>query len=409
MKILILTPQLPYPPQQGASLRNYHIIRGLGERHEITLLSFLEDGQTTSPAVIAPLLKLCARIVTMPVPRRPWRRRLGQSLFSRRADMAHRLDTPAFAALLRRHLSEDSFDIVQIEGLELAQAIRFIRVVSPYSKIVFDNHNAETELQRRTFLADLSQPHRWLAAGYSWLQISRLRRFERWACRQADWITAVSENDRQHLENISRSHNRHVPITVVPNCLDVQQYQNLPLPGASCHYDLLFSGKMDYRPNVDAVLWFADHIWPFVRRQRPSTTWAVVGQKPHPRLDRLYSVDGITITGWVESIQPYLAGATVYIMPFRIGSGTRLKLIEAMAAGKAITSTPIGAEGFPVQHNQELLLAKTAGEFASTLLFLLAHPEERQRLGAAARQFAWQYDWRRVIPKFDEIYRNLKS
>jgi glycosyltransferase involved in cell wall biosynthesis len=161
---------------------------------------------------------------------------------------------------------------------------------------------------------------------------------------------------------------------------------------------------MDYRPNVDAVLWFADEIWPLICRKRPSTTWAIVGQKPHPRLDRLRGLPGVTMTGWVESIRPYLAGAQVVVMPFRIGSGTRLKLIEAMATGRAIVSTPIGAEGFPVQHDEQLLLATTAEEMAAAVLQLLNHPETQRRLGKKAEQFAQQYDWRLVVPEFEALF-----
>jgi glycosyltransferase involved in cell wall biosynthesis len=171
--------------------------------------------------------------------------------------------------------------------------------------------------------------------------------------------------------------------------------------------DIVFSGKMDYRPNVDAVLWFVDVVWPKIRQERPSTTFTIVGQKPHARLERLQDEPGITLTGWVERVEPYLAGAKVFILPFRVGSGTRLKLIEAMAAGKALVSTAVGAEGFPVQHNRELLLVDDTLEMATAVLQLLNAPTQRQRLGQAAQQFAQQYDWRVVVPRFLEIYGQL--
>jgi glycosyltransferase involved in cell wall biosynthesis len=164
---------------------------------------------------------------------------------------------------------------------------------------------------------------------------------------------------------------------------------------------------MDYRPNVDAVLWFADEIWPLINDQLPGMTWAVVGQQPHPRLHSLSSKPGITITGWVEEVLPYIAAASVFIMPFRVGSGTRLKLIEAMAAGKAIVSTKVGVEGFDVQDNKQLLIADEPAAFARAVVSLLTNDGERQRLGEAAQQYAQQYDWRRIVPKFDTIYSEL--
>ncbi|MCA9936841.1 MAG: glycosyltransferase [Ardenticatenaceae bacterium] len=405
--VLLLTPQLPYPPHQGTSLRNYHIIRGLAERHAVTLLSFLEENQSVAKEAIAPLVALCQRIETVPVPPRSTAVRLRQLLTTRRPDMAHRLYSPAFNQKLRQLLAQNQFDIVQIEGIELARAIEIVRAISPQSKIVFDDHNAETELQRRNLLTDLRNPRRWVAAAYSAVQVARLRRFERWACQSADAVTCVSDSDRLHLAALV---NRQLPMAVIPNCIDVEAYQdlsNLQDWTNLRRYDLIFVGKMDYRPNVDAVLWFADEVWLKIKVERPSATWAIVGQKPHARLERLQELDGVTLTGWVDSVQPYLAGATVFLMPFRVGSGTRLKLIEAMAAGKAIVSTPIGVEGFPVQHGREILLGETAEELATAVLHLLQNPDERERLGRAARMFARQYDWRVVVPQFDEIYARI--
>lgn len=416
-RVLVLTPQLPYPPEQGTSLRNFHIIRGLAERHEVSLLSFREADQRDDAAAIAPLLQYCRTIITVPAPVRSQAQRLAQLLTTRQPDMAHRLASPAFDEQLHRLLERNDFDVVQIEGLELARAMSIIRIVSSRSRIVFDDHNAESELQRRSLTADLTEPSRWPAAAYSWIQVRRLQRFEAWACHQADWITAVSEADRDHLYALDGD--LQTPISVIPNCIDVLEYETDPLfsdgsdnvsvrnTGESLASDLIFSGKMDYRPNVDAVLWFADNVWPLIRRRRPAASWVIVGQRPHPRLARLRSVAGVTVTGRVESVKPYLAEARVYIMPFRVGSGTRLKLIEAMAAGRAIVSTPIGVEGFPVQHERQVLLAHSPDEMAAAVLHLLDHPEVRRRLGEAGRRFARRYDWRQVIPAFDGIYQQL--
>ena len=404
MKVLLLTPQLPYPPHQGTSLRNFHIIRGLAQACEVSLLSFLEPGQSVVAEQIGPLEELCQRIETVPVPQRTMGMRLQQLLATRRPDMAHRLFSPAFTAQLLQMLQVDDFDIVQIEGIELARYLPAVRQGSPGSKIVFDDHNAETELQRRNFLTDLGQPRRWVAAAYSAEQVRRLRKFERWVCQQADWVTAVSHPDKVHLQKLAGD---KTPITVIPNSLDVPQFQ---LEAAEViPSDIVFSGKMDYRPNVDAVLWFVAEVWPKIRQERPSTTFTIVGQKPHARLERLKNEPGITLTGWVDRVEPYLAGAKVFVLPFRVGSGTRLKLIEAMAAGKAMVSTAVGAEGFPVAHNRELLLVEDGVGFGTAVLHLLSHPDERQRLGQAAKQFAQQYDWRVVVPNFLAIYQELKK
>lgn len=408
-RILLLTPQLPYPPHQGTSLRNFHIVRGLAERHEVTLLSFVEMEQVSQTAVSTPLHTLCQHIITVPVPPRTTATRLRQLLTTRLPDMAHRLYSPAFNEKLVELLQQRPFfDIIQIEGIELARTIPLIRQHSPQSKLVFDNHNAETDLQRRAMLADLPNPRRWPAAAYSWLQVRRLHQFEGAACRGVDWITAVSATDKETISHFLHPQTTP-PITVIPNCIDLTDYAHWPLTPDTPRFDLVFSGKMDYRPNIDAVLWFAQAVWPQIIAQRPQTTWAIVGQKPHPRLERLRGLPGITITGWVEAVQPYLAGAAVCLLPFRIGSGTRLKLIEALAAGKAVASTRIGAEGFDVVNERELLLADDPADLATAVLRLLYDAKLREQLGGNGRLFAQQFDWRVVIPRFHAIYTKLRK
>jgi len=402
-KILLLTPQLPYPPDQGTSLRNFHIIRGLVQFHEIHLLSFAEPGQGATEG-LGPLEELCAGITVVPSPQRANWQRLWRLLSDGRPDMAHRLQSAAYAEALRQVLSREQFDIVQIEGIELAAHIPLIRKICPRCSIVFDDHNAEADLQRRMYATDIGHPARWPAAGYSFIQWRRLRRFEAWVCGAADGVTVVSNADRDTLRELAPD----VDPLVVPNCIDVEAYRQLaPTADATEQCDLLFIGKMDYRPNVDAVLWFGREIWPRLREARPNLTWAVVGKQPHPRLQSLAHEPGVKITGAVPRIEPYLANARVYVMPFRIGSGTRLKLIEALAAGVATVSTRVGAEGYPLVDGRHILFADEPLAFANVVLDLLQDEVKRRRLQAAGREFSAAYDWRRVIPRFNELYRQL--
>lgn len=328
--------------------------------------------------------------------------------------MALRLQKDDFKDLLAQELGsasevggdEKPYDIVQIEGIELAYLLPTIKQLNPQSKIVYDAHNAETNLQRRALQADTSRPSRWPAAAYSWMQVRRLKIYETWICQKADWVTAVSNEDYQHLRELVPG----LQTTVIPNCIDVEEYHR-DLNGGDIdrekEFDLLFTGKMDYRPNVDAVLWFAHEVWPSIRQARPETTWAIVGQKPHNRIKHLSQIEGIEITGWVPKIPPFMNASKVYVMPFRVGSGTRLKLIEAMAAGKAVVSTSLGCEGFSLIDRQDLLIEDDPQEFAQAVVRLLNQPEERYRLGQAAKKRAADYDWRVVIPKFEDVYRAL--
>lgn len=397
-EILLLTPQLPYPPQQGTSLRNLNILRALAQSHHVTLLSFAEPG---SPPALDYLASICTVLPPVEIPARSGRDRLRQLLTTHEPDVSLRLRSEPFAVALSDALRRFAFDVVQIEGIELAHYIGVVRREAPQARIVLDCHNAETELQRRALRADVGRPARWPAALFSALQVGRLERFERWALGAADVVITVSHNDRDNLPLLSATEPREV--LVVPNTIDVAEYVWAGAIQPSEQFDVVFTGKMDYRPNIDGVLWFADEIWPRVLAQRPSATWGIVGQRPHPRLERVRQLPGVTLTGRVPQVQPYLAGCQVYIIPLRIGSGTRLKLIEAMAANCAIVATTVGAEGFPVTNGDNILLANDPVEFAVAILNLLDDAPRREAMGQAARAFAAHYDWRTIVPLVEAL------
>jgi sugar transferase (PEP-CTERM/EpsH1 system associated) len=400
MKILFLTPQVPYPPQKGTALRNWGLISGLAERHEVTTLSFLDPGQ--APELDDKLTATC-RIEVVEPPLRTTRDRLRDMLTTRQPDMALRLALDAYARQLEAWLARESFDIVHVEGIEMAPYLDVIEAVLPRPLVVFDDHNCEYLLQKRVFLTDLRIPVRWPAAAYSFVQWRRLRRFEAQVCRRADRVLAVSEADAAALRSLEPG----LGVTVVPNGIDTRAYRpGIPssesqMPRAG----LVFTGTMDFRPNVDAVLWFAREVLPLVRQKVPEVGFVVVGQRPHRRLDALRDDPAVTLTGWVEDARPFIADATVYVVPLRMGGGTRFKILEAMAMGRPVVSTGLGAEGFPVTHGHELLLADAPAEFSAAVVSLLRSPERRAELTRAGRSFVEQrYDWRVIVPMVEAVY-----
>jgi sugar transferase (PEP-CTERM/EpsH1 system associated) len=404
MKVLFLTPQVVYPPRQGAALRNWGLISELAARHEVAVLSFLAPGQSPEPA---DLLRASCRIETVRFPARTLRDRLRSMLTTRQPDLALRLASETYAGRLADWLARESFDVVHIGGIEMAPYLDVIQAAQPRPAVVFDNLNCEYLLQQRAFLTDLRAPARWPGAAYSFVQWRRLRRYEAQVCRRADRVLAVSEADAAALRKLVAG----LDVTVVPNGVDTRAYR----PGTSRPKSqtpnnvLVFTGTMDFRPNVDAVLWFARRVLPRVAAQVAEAHFFVVGQRPHRRLDGLRADPAVTLTGWVEDVRPYIAQATVYIAPLRIGGGTRLKLLEAMAMGKPMVATRLGAEGYPVTHGRELLLADTAADFAAAVVALLRAPERRAELGRAARAFVEQrYDWRAIVPRVEAVYRSVK-
>lgn len=409
-RILLITPEVPYPPKQGASLRNFNILKGLARNHDVSLFSASRTKERVLDDIESPLDDLCRHVHIEYVPERTDASRLSRLLTLNSPDMAHRFQGESLIKALVDHIDqaqEDNdavspYDIVQIEGLELAHLIPVIRHHSPTTRIVYDAHNAETGLQRRALETDLAKFKRWPAAAYSFVQVRRLDRYESWACESADIVTAVSDSDAKYL---SRYTHGKLP-SVVPNCIDVKEYERSP-DTESEPSDILFLGKMDYRPNVDAVLWFYDSIWPLIKEKRPDARWLVVGQKPHSRLTPLKSSPGVVITGYVDQVQPYLAGTKVVILPLRMGSGTRLKLLQALASSRAVVSTTIGAEGFPGIGNDAIIIQDEPERFADSVLTLLDDERSRELIGSIGLAYAEKYDWRQVIPKFDAVYDEL--
>ena len=400
MRILLLTPQRPYPPHQGTTLRNFNLIKELSKRHQVCVLTFLEPDQ--DPQSPGPLLDLCQWVETIPVPPRSSGLRLRQMLLTRRPDMSWRLWSPRFNERLAVRLREQPFDVVEIEGIEMAPYLSAIEAAgSSRPLIIYDAHNAEWILQQRAFAADVKTPPRWPAALYSWVQWHRLRRYEAGLLRRVDHTVAMSAPDKVALRDVAPN----APIMIIPNGVDLSAYSQFG--GRPIRHDLLFTGKMDFRPNIDAALWFGRRVLPLIQARRPQTTFAIVGQRPHPRLDVLRDIPGVTITGYVDDVRPYIAGSAVYVAPLRVGGGTRLKLLEAMAMGKAIVSTTVGAEGFPVVNRQELVLVDEPELFAEEILYLLENPARRYELGRTGQAFAQaNYGWDALVPHLERIYHD---
>lgn len=402
-RILFLTPQSLYPPQQGGALRSYNLLAGLAARHTVHLLSFLQAGERLPPD--SPLHRLCARVETIPAPPpRPWWRRLAATFLSPLPDMALRLPSQAFSSRLAEMLSQERYDIIQAESLEMAPFLLEAKGRAAGALLVLDDFNAEYLLQKRAWETDARSPRRWPGALYSLVQWMKLRRYEAALARAVDLTIAVSEMDEASLRRIAPG----AHFAVVPNGVDTAFFSDAakvgPAPDASpC--DLVFTGKMDFRPNVDAALWFAREVLPRVRSEEAGVRFLIVGQSPHPRLRALAHEPAVKITGRVDDVRPYVARAAVYVVPMRIGGGTRLKVLEAMSMGKAVVSTTLGCEGYPVRDGVELIIADSPAEFARAVVRLLRDPEQRKRLGAAARAFAARYDWQTIVPRLEAAYQ----
>lgn len=433
MKILFLTPQLPNPPHKGTTIRNFNLIKQLSREHEIHLLSFIRSEDDLPWC--EELRKYCRSVQTVVAPAHSMARRLVTFFFSPMPDMAVRLPSDEFAEKLDAALRREDYDVVQVEGIEMA---RYGFLAQGYdlagtllagmgwptrgdpvscAHLVFDDHNAEYVLQRRVYETDRRYPRRWARAFYSWVQARRLRRYETAICRAADHVIAVSERDKEALQVIAPA----APVTVVPNGVDSAFFTAMAPNSAAAgsgytaspsrvrHLaSLVFTGTLDFRPNIDAVTWFCHEVLPLIKKEVFHIHFYIVGKSPSREVQCLTDDAAVTVTGYVPDVRPYVAQAKVYVVPIRMGSGTKLKVLEAMAMGVPVVSTRLGAEGIAVNAGEEILLADDPADFAASVIELISNEPLRASMGRKGRVLMeTRYDWQVIVPELAKVYASL--
>jgi len=384
------------PVDTGGKIRSYNILRHLARNHEVTLLSYyggqrdseyegeiqreLRGAQTIYTA--APDAQFIAQSVN-------YLSRLFQSAPFAVSKFTHAEVQRAVASWL----SGNKFDVAVCDFLSASRNFPD-HLATP---TVLFQHNVESVLWRRMASTE-SNPVKRVA--YQ-LEAQKMWRYERRALGKFHHVIAVSENDRQQMLGMDSA----CDVSVVPTGVDTQKYGVAP-PASASPPRIVFTGSMDWEPNIDAVAYFCQEVFPMVRAEFPSAVFQIVGRNPHSRVQQLAS-HSVEVTGTVPSVGEYLRDATVVVVPLRIGGGTRLKIYEAMAMGKAMVSTSIGAEGLDVRSGRDLILADDATTFAQAITLLLRDPAPRRRYEEAAAQLAAQYDWSNIEQHFAKILREV--
>ena len=398
MRILFLAPVVPWPLTQGRNLRNYHLLRLLAARHELELLcGSFEAGQPDPPSEVAALAEF-VQVVAWPA--RPLTTRLldlGRSV----PDIwqAYASDQLVDTALARH--AAKPFDCVHVAGFEMMGTWNRIRhQLSNKIPYVLDEHNIEYRL-RESMQADEG----WSAEGlpyrlYNHLQTLRTREHETDAWRRAWHVSTVSAEDRHEVQ-------AHVPaqrVSLIPNCLDIGSLQMANRDLVRPH-SLLFMGKMDYRPNVSGVVWFCRQVMPLLRERFPDASFTILGRDPSAEVRALDDLPGVTVTGFVESLEPYMQQAATFVAPLFQGGGTRFKILEALAAGIPVVSTGQGIAGLPLEHERHCLLAETAEDMTAEIARTWNQPDTvASRVALGRRLVETHFDWSAVVPALDGIY-----
>lgn len=305
------------------------------------------------------------------------------------------------AKLLAQTLVAEPFDAVQMESIHLFRYLDTIRQSRNPPAVVLDWHNIESELMQRYADGNSNPAKKLIAARTARL----LEKLENQALTSFAAHTVVSE--REHEKLLIR--NGEASIHVIPNGVDTSAYANNSTSIAGERQVLLFVGSMDYHGNSDAVLWFCREIWPQLAHQFPSLDFKIVGRDPPVSVKALAGTR-IFVSGTVDDVRPYYHQAFAMLVPLRVGGGTRLKILEAMAAGVPVISTRLGAEGLDAKDQQEILLADTASEMAASIRGLLNQPDLALRLRAAALLLVKRdYDWSVLGKKLANVYESLRK
>jgi len=383
MRILMIADHLPYPPSSGASIRNYNLAKRISEEHDLWMATLVDN--ETEASYTPDLLKFCKGVETVELkPSNALDHPIEaiQFLVSGRPIELRHFQSKELIEKIRILRSKIDFDIVDIENSHMSlywealQPLGKSKTVVTFHDVIFSKYDRISKLEPK-----MSRKLR--ALFYS----TMMRRWEPYYTERFSRCIAVSDSDRRLLLNSNPS----LKINVVPNGIDTKQYR--PLPDSEGAPALIFVGNMDYRPNIDAILYFCRDIFPKIKVKIPEAILWITGINPAREIRELTS-DNIHVTGSVEDVRPYYQRSTICIVPLRAGGGTRLKILEAMALGRPVVTTSIGCEGLDVVDGIHLLVADTPEQFAEKTLLLLKDHNLRQRIGEAARKLVVDhYDW----------------
>lgn len=394
MRILWLKTELLHPVDKGGKIRTFAMLRAINAKHPITYLA-LDDG-SAAPDARAKAREYATEVDTVPFRITPrgtvgFYAELARNLFSPLAYSLQRYKVPAFEARVRRAVQGGQIDLVVCDFL--TPWVNMPRDLGV--PVVLFQHNVEAEIWRRHTEVASNPLSRW----YFGLQWRRTEAFEREACRVADHVVAVSDNDAQ----IFRERYGVTSVSSVPTGVDVAFFDPSSF-AARVPGRLVFTGSMDWMPNADGITWFTEKVWPRVRAARPDATFSVVGRNPPAAVQALATPgSGITVTGSVPDVRPYLGEGSAFVVPLRIGGGTRLKIYEAMAMECPVVSTTIGAEGLPVHHGEHLFIADREADFATRCVELLDNVTSATAMGdRAARYVRDHFGWDAVADNFVE-------
>ncbi|MFO7874435.1 MAG: glycosyltransferase family 4 protein [Bacteroidales bacterium] len=377
MRVLQLCHKLPYPPSDGGSIAMHQITKGLMDKGiDVKVMALVPSGNETALEKIPIKYIRQTQLETFPIDTRVKPLPAFINIFTRESYNISRFYCKKAAKRLGEILDQETFDIIQMEGLFLTPYISVIRQHTG-TPILFRSHNIEHFIWER-MARSAKNP---LKRQYLKFLASRLKSYEMETVHQVDGLVAISPVDLRFF----RENGFAQPSVTVPVAVEAEKYAYADVvPEENTVFHL---GSMDWRPNQEGVRWFLQEVWPLVVSRQPELHFILAGKKI-PEWFNHYEGENVLVAGEVPDAVAFMHSRQLMVVPLRSGGGMRVKIVEGMAAGKAIVSTSIGAEGIDCNHDENILLADTPEEMADTILYCFSDPDKMKQLGRQARQFA---------------------
>jgi len=388
MRILLITPTLPYPLDTGGRIVVFNTIKILAKRHQIFLLSLIQEGQQK----YVPFLKdYCISIETVLKDISFSKKGLLLNLFSLTPYNMTRYQTWEMEEKLKEIVSKNQFDLVQIEHLHMAQYAKFVGRIP----VILRQHNVESVMMERYYKYATNI----LERIYAYFQWRKLVRYERKMCLKSNLVITLSKVDEGYIKRLSL----HINTEVVSCGVDFEYFKP---PSLEREMDkIIYIGGLSFQPVFEGIYYFLKKTWPKIKNSCPEVKFYILGKYPGDKYKKIKDIPDVVFLGYVQDVRPHMATSTLTVVPHRIASGVRLKILESMTMGLPIVSTSIGCEGISVLNGEHILIADSPELFAEKVITLLKDGNLRRNLAEKAYTLVQnKYTWENVEKKLDEIY-----
>lgn len=398
MRVLVVDEEIPYPLNSGKRLRTFNLLKPLAARHDLTFVCRRHEHLEANTATALEAAGIRTEVVADPIPRKQgalFYLALLANLFSRYPYTVTSHYSSSLVHRIGNLCREKSFDLIHCEWTPYA--INLQPWLGNLPTLV-DAHNIEAMIWRRNFQVESNLAKK----AFIFFQWKKMAAFERRFFPKFSRCVAVSSQDAQCIAQWAGEDR----VDVVANGVELSYFtRKEPLPAtAGSNRNLVFTGSLDWRPNVDGLLYFLDHIFPLILSRYPQATLTIVGRNPMPVLQqKVAGMNHVSLTGTVDDVRPYMEAAGVYVVPLRVGGGSRLKILEALAMEMPVVSTTIGAEGLAVTHEEDILLADSPQDFSAAVASLYEDHSKAMALGAAGRRLvADLYQWQALAQRLED-------